>query len=178
MPASSVNSVIPPFAYPLFPHSILHYKPIVMPTLTLTGKQLLSTHFTFHELTASQTATRKGITEQFSPPPEIVENLRFLSSNLLEKLRELNGNSPLMVSSGYRCPRLNKAVGGKPNSQHLRGEAVDIDFGSKPANRDFFNKIKKSGIVFDQLLNEFDFAWVHISLKREGNRMQVLDITG
>ena len=139
---------------------------------------MLSEHFTLHELTASQTATRKGITEQFSPPPEVVESLRFLCANLLEKLRALNNNQPLMVSSGYRCPRLNKAVGGKPNSQHLRGEAVDIDFGSKPANRDFFNKIKRSGMEFDQLLNEFDFAWVLISLKKEGNRRQVLDITG
>lgn len=149
-----------------------------MATVVLTGKKQLSAHFTLHELTASQTATRKGITEQFAPPDEVVQNLRFLCENLLEKLRALNGDQSLMVSSGYRCPRLNKAVGGKPASQHLRGEAVDIDFGSKPANRDFFNKIKKSGIVFDQLLNEFDFAWIHISLKREGNRKQVLDING
>jgi zinc D-Ala-D-Ala carboxypeptidase len=149
-----------------------------MPTLALSGKKQISEHFTLHELTASQTATRKGISEQFSPPEEIIQNLRYLCENLLEKLREMNGNGPLMVSSCYRCPRLNKAVGGKPNSQHLRGEAVDIDFGSKPANRDFFNKIKKSGIVFDQLLNEFDFAWIHISLKKEGNRRQVLDING
>lgn len=148
-----------------------------MPTLTQSGKRL-SEHFTLHELTASQTATRKDIKEQFTPPEEVVANLRFLCANLLEKLRELNGSQPLMVSSGYRCERLNKAVGGKPNSQHQRGEAVDIDFGSKAANRDFFNKIKKSNIVFDQLLNEFDFAWIHISLKKEGNRKQVLNING
>ena len=148
-----------------------------MTTLAASAKRL-SNHFTLHELTASQTATRKGITEQFSPPENVVNNLRFLCTNLLEKLRELNGNQPLMVSSGYRCERLNRAVGGKPTSQHLRGEAVDIDFGSKPANRDFFNKIKKSDLEFDQLLNEFDFAWIHISLKKEGNRKQVLNING
>jgi hypothetical protein len=148
-----------------------------MSTLAVSAKRL-SAHFTLHELTSSQTATRKGITEQFSPPENVLANLRFLCTNLLERLRELNGNQPLMVSSGYRCERLNRAVGGKPTSQHLRGEAVDIDFGSKPANRDFFNKIKKSNIEFDQLLNEFDFAWIHISLKREGNRKQVLNING
>jgi len=137
----------------------------------------LSPHFTLHELTASQTATRKNIAEQFDPPQEIIENLKYLAKNLLEKLRELNGNNCLIVSSGYRCPRLNKAVGGVSNSQHLKGEAADIDFGSKSANKQFFTKIKNSDIVFDQLLNEFDYAWVHISLKREGNRRQVLNIT-
>lgn len=149
-----------------------------MTTSTLSTVKRLSKHFTLHELTASQTATRKGIKEQFTPPPEIVENLEFFCENLLEKLRELNGNTPLFISSGYRCERLNRAVGGKRTSQHLRGEAADIDFGSKPANRDFFNKIKRSNLVFDQLLNEFDFAWIHISLKKEGNRKQILDING
>jgi hypothetical protein len=149
-----------------------------MATATTTSARRLSEHFTLHELTASQTARRRGISEQFTPPPEIVESLRFLAKNLLEKLRELHGNKPLFISSGYRCPRLNRAVGGKPNSQHLRGEAVDIDFGSKAANRDFFNKVKRSNIQFDQLLNEFDFAWIHISMKRTGNRRQVLDIFG
>jgi len=72
----------------------------------------LSAHFTLHELLASQTATRKNITEQFEPPAEIIENLKFLSKNLLEKLR---------------------------------------DFGSKLVNKQFFNKIKKSDLDFDQL---------------------------
>lgn len=137
----------------------------------------LSTHFTLHELLASQTATRKNITEQFDPPGEILENLKFLCANLLEKLRVLNGNNPLFLSSGYRCLRLNKAVGGVKNSQHMRGQAADVDFGSKKANKEFFDKIRKSDLVFDQLLNEFGFSWVHISLKKEGNRQQVLDIT-
>ena len=142
----------------------------------LTSPQL-SQHFTLHELLASQTATRKGITEQFDPPPEILENLRLLSENLLEKLRVINNNQPLHISSGYRCPRLNKAIGGVKNSQHMQGQAADVDFGSKAANKSFFEKIKRSDLVFDQLLNEFDFAWVHISLKKDNNRMQVLDIT-
>jgi len=147
-----------------------------METATLPNK--LSPHFTLHELLASQTATRKKITEQFEPPQEIIDNLAYLAKNLLEKLREINGNNCLIVSSAYRCPRLNKAVGGVATSQHIRGEAADIDFGSKSANKTFFNKIKNSNLMFDQLLNEFDYSWVHISLKKEGNRKQVLNITG
>ena len=137
----------------------------------------LSPHFTLHELLASQTATMKGITEQFDPPQEILDNLKHLAVNLLEKLRVINGNKPLFLSSGYRCPRLNKAVGGVKNSQHLEGMAADVDFGSKKDNEAFFTKIKNSNIEFDQLLNEFNFSWVHISLKKEGNRRQVLNIT-
>lgn len=109
----------------------------IMATIALTEKKL-SSHFTLHELVASRTATRKNIAEQFAPPDDIISNLKFLAVNLLEKLREKNGNTPLFVSSGYRCPRLNKAVGGARNSQHLQGQAVDIDFGSKKANKDFF----------------------------------------
>ena len=126
----------------------------------------LSPHFTLHELLASQTATRKRITEQFDPPKEIIENLKHLAVNLLEKLRVINSNKPLFLSSGYRCPRLNRAVGGVSTSQHLQGMAADVDFGSRKDNKDFFTKIKNSNIEFDQLLNEFNFSWVHISLKK------------
>lgn len=145
--------------------------------MATSTERKLSTHFTLHELVASQTAKRKNIEEQFSPPEEIIGNLKFLAVNLLEKLRVLNDNKPLFINSGYRCPRLNKAVGGVSNSQHLQGQAVDIDFTSKKANKEFFNKVKASDVVFDQLLNEFDFSWVHISFKKEGNRHQVINIT-
>jgi zinc D-Ala-D-Ala carboxypeptidase len=144
--------------------------------VTLTSPKL-SSHFTLHELLASQTATRKNITEQFDPPQAIIENLKFLCVNLLEKLRILNGNNPLFLSSGYRCDRTNRAVGGAKNSQHIQGQAADVDFGSKKANKEFFDRIKNSDIPFDQLLNEFGFSWVHISINKEGNRHQVLDIT-
>jgi zinc D-Ala-D-Ala carboxypeptidase len=137
----------------------------------------LSLHFNLHELLASQTATRKNISEQFNPPPNILDNLKFLSINLLEKIRTLNGNSPLLLSSAYRCEKLNKAVGGVRTSQHVQGQAVDIDFGSKAGNAALFKKIRDSNIMFDQLLNEFDFAWVHMSLKNGANRRQVLNIT-
>lgn len=143
---------------------------------SINSDENLSPNFTLHELLASQTATRKGITEQFEPSEEIIDNLKFLCENLLEKLLTLNEDKPFFISSGYRCSRLNKAVGGVKNSQHVNGEAVDIDFNSKKANKDFYSKIKNSDILFDQLLNEYEFSWVHVSLKKEGNRQQALDI--
>lgn len=150
---------------------------MIMATATTSNDRKLSPHFTLHELLASQTATRKNIAEQFSPPDTIVDNLKFLAISLLEKLRVLNDNAPLFISSGYRCQRLNKAVGGVRNSQHLEGQAADIDFGSRKENKSFFNKIKNSNLTYDQLINEFNFSWVHISLKKEENRMQILNIT-
>lgn len=134
----------------------------------------LSPNFTLAEMLASQTATRKGITEQFNPPASVVANLKFVANNLLEPVRAKIG--PLKISSGYRSPLTNKAVGGAKNSQHLTGEAVDIDLGSIAANKQLFDFIRKSGLEFDQLINEYNFSWVHVSLKREGNRKQVLAI--
>ena len=137
----------------------------------------LSQHFSLHEMLASQTATRTGITEQFSPGADIIESLKYLCNNLLEEVRVLNNNQPIHISSGYRCPRLNSTVGGASNSQHMLGQAADIDFGSVAANQAFFEKIKNSVLVFDQLLNEYNFAWVHVSIKQNNNRKQVINIT-
>lgn len=134
----------------------------------------LSPNFTLAEMLASQTATRKGITEQFNPPAAVIANLKFVANNLLEPVRAKIG--PLKISSGYRSPLTNKSVGGAKNSQHLTGEAVDIDLGSIAANKQLFDFIRKSGLEFDQLINEYNFSWVHVSLKREGNRKQVLVI--
>lgn len=144
---------------------------------SMSIEQNLSPHFTLYELVASQVASRKNISEQFEPSEEIIDNLKVLANDLLEKLRTLNGNSPLFLNSGYRCLRLNKAVGGVKSSQHLLGQAVDIDFGSKLANKDFFNKVKTSTLQFDQLLNEYDYSWVHISMKRIGNRRDIRNIS-
>lgn len=63
--------------------------------------------------------------------------LEYLSSNLLEKLRVLNNNNCLIVSSGYRCTRLNKAIGGVSSSQHQKGEAAAINFVSIASNKEF-----------------------------------------
>jgi zinc D-Ala-D-Ala carboxypeptidase len=139
----------------------------------------LSPHFSLFEMLASQTATRKGITEQFEPSADVIENLKFLCNNLLEKIRTLNGNKPIHINSGYRCPKLNTSIGGAKNSQHVFGQAADIDFGSKEANEAFFNLIKGSNTLFDQLINEYNYSWVHVSIRKNEseNRKQVISIS-
>ena len=83
----------------------------------------LSPHFTLEEMTASDTARKLGICNK--APSGIVKNLGYLANNLLEPLRSLLGK-PILITSGYRCEELNKAVGGSATSQHRYGQAVDI----------------------------------------------------
>ena len=83
----------------------------------------LSEHFDLNEFTRSATADRLHIDN--SIPEEFIPNLKNLCQQVLEPLREHFG-IPVIISSGYRCPALNRAVGGVPNSQHLKGEAADI----------------------------------------------------
>ena len=80
-------------------------------------------------------------------------------------MREWYGK-PIIVNSGYRCEALNKAIGGAKSSQHMLGEAADITVGSKEENEKLFDYIKDN-LEFDQLINESDFSWVHVSY-REG----------
>ena len=80
-------------------------------------------YFTLKELTRSTTATAKGIDN--TPTPEVEKNLTLLVENVLDPLREIYGK-PITVNSGYRCPELNKAVGGSKTSDHVKGFAADI----------------------------------------------------
>ena len=80
-------------------------------------------HFTIEELYASETAKRLGIDNK--PSVQKMINLVYLAANVLEPLRVAMGE-PVKISSGYRCEKLNKAVGGVYNSQHLKGQAADI----------------------------------------------------
>lgn len=125
----------------------------------------LSEHFTLEEMTLSQTATRKGLDN--TPPPEESKNLKALCVKLLEPIRALAGN-PVVVSSGYRSPAVNKAIGGAKNSQHVRGEAADI---TCPAlgQKKLFDLIRKSGLPFDQVIDEFE-QWVHVSYRRDARK--------
>lgn len=138
----------------------------------------LSENFTLEEMIRSSTASRRGYKEQFAPGPEIIANLKDLCVNVLQPLR-LYIKKPVFVSSGFRCERLNKAVGGVKNSQHLTGEAADLQAVGDMENRELFEAIKKSGIPFDQLLWEFgdhnNPDWVHVSFSKN-NRGQVLYI--
>ena len=131
-------------------------------------------YFTLNELTASSTAKRKGIDN--TPDATVKANLTALVANILDPLREAYGK-PIVVSSGYRSPKLNRAVGGAAKSQHVTGQAADIHtLSDTPAdNKKLFDLILKLKLPFDQLINEYNFNWVHVSYSPR-NRRQVLKI--
>lgn len=126
----------------------------------------LSEHFDLDEFTRSATADRLHIDNSLNPSDptgqSIINNLRNLCQQVLEPLREHFG-IPIMVSSGYRCPELNQAVGGVPNSQHLTGEAADIVL---PKLADVFYWLIDN-TPFDQLGFESrgTTKWIHVSCK-------------
>ena len=117
-------------------------------------------HFTIHELTRSATADRKGIDN--TPSKQVIENLTALVDNVLDPLREA-WRRPIHVNSGYRCPELNRAVGGAPGSQHMKGEAADITAGSQALNQKLYILLRNLDLPVDQAINEHDFKWIHVS---------------
>jgi len=131
-------------------------------------------YFNYYELTASSTAKRKGIDN--TPDATVRANLTALVANILDPLREAYGK-PIVVSSGYRSPKLNRAVGGAAKSQHVTGQAADIHtLSDTPAdNKKLFDLIQSLKLPFDQLINEYNFNWVHVSYSPR-NRRQVLKI--
>lgn len=133
----------------------------------------LSKNFALSEITHSNTAKRLGIENE--PTEKHLQNMQHLVDNLLQPLRDAVG--PIRVSSGYRNPSLNRAIGGSSSSQHCKGQALDLQFWSKGKmdNKIIYDWILQSGLEFDQMINEFDFAWIHISLKAKDNRKQVLE---
>ena len=130
-------------------------------------------YFTIKELSKSSTAEKLGIDN--TPTPEIRAKLNTLIS-ALDKIREQYGK-PIIVTSGYRCPELNKAVGGVKSSQHVKGEAADLVGRNDNETRKIFETAKALG-NFDQLLyekNSKGSIWVHISYKASGNRTMCID---
>lgn len=117
-------------------------------------------YFTIKELCASAIAADRNIDN--TPPAEAVRCMESLIADLLDPLREMWG-APVTVNSGYRCAALNRLVGGAEGSQHTRGQAADITVGSRKANRKLFELICRSGLPFDQLIDESGYAWIHIS---------------
>lgn len=136
----------------------------------------LTEHFSLWEFLRSDKAEELGLMEQqLDVSDEIIDNIKALCVNVLEPLRLAVGT--VIVKSGYRCPALNEAVGGSKSSQHLIGEAADIVHPMAGGNRLMFNWLR-ANVVYDQLINEYNYTWVHVSFKRIGkNRMQVLRIT-
>lgn len=130
-------------------------------------------YFSFQEMERSDTAVRYAIDNTI--PESLKNNVARLVDNVLDPLREAWGR-PLAVSSGYRCPALNKAVGGSATSHHLRGMAADITTGNNADNRRLFQLIINLKLPFTQLIDERDFSWVHVSYDPENVKRQVLKL--
>lgn len=132
----------------------------------------ISEHISLAEATISPTALRLGIDNK--PNNEQLNNMEKVAEFCFEPLRKWYGK-PIKINSFFRNAILNKAVGGAINSQHSTGEAIDISAGSKEENKKIFDWCKKN-LYFDQLINEYDYSWVHISYKLTDNRNMVLVI--
>lgn len=135
----------------------------------------ISKNFTLDELTASATAKQMRIIN--APGVDEVCNLCALVHNVLQPLRDAMGES-IKIGSGYRCPQLNKAVGGVSNSQHMKGEAADLCIdGDLKKGRKWMTWIMEH-CDFDQIIMEHNAKgtyWVHVSFRSDGkNRRQVI----
>lgn len=134
--------------------------------------KMLSPHFALDEFLVSQEAVRRGIDN--SPDATVRANLVRLAGTL-EQVRAALGDVPIVISSGYRCPALNKAIGGAANSAHILGLAVDFTAPSYGTVLATARAIKQSGIAFDQLIYEYG-RWVHLGLSVGTPRQQLLSI--
>lgn len=127
----------------------------------------LSEHFTLEELVKTNTGLKN------EPTPTAKVSLIMLVQNVLEPAR-LSYGEPIKVTSGFRSPSVNKAIGGATSSQHCKGEAADLFCDD---NAKLFEIIKNE-FVFDQLIweggNNIQPSWVHVSYKTQGNRSEVL----
>jgi zinc D-Ala-D-Ala carboxypeptidase len=134
----------------------------------------LSKNFLLSEITHSNTAKRLGITN--APKKEHLSNIQALIRKVVQPMRDALG--PIRISSGYRSPELNRAIGGSIKSQHCKGEALDLQFwkSGKMNNKAIYDWVIANDIEFDQMINEFDFSWIHISFKEDSNnRRQILE---
>lgn len=134
----------------------------------------ISKHITLDEATKSPTAIRNGIDNV--PSIEVTKNMILVATKCFEPLREWHC-APIRINSFYRCEELNKLVKGSATSQHVTGQAIDMDAGDD--NKKIFDWCKEN-LEFDQLIWEYGTElnpdWVHISYKKEGNRKQILYI--
>ena len=131
-------------------------------------------YFTLNELIKSDAAKRSKINN--TPNKQEENNLIALVENILDPLREAYGK-PIIVTSGFRCERLNKLVNGSKTSQHRTGQAADIRTveDTVEENKKLFDLIQELNLPFDQLIDEYNFDWVHVSYSPR-NRKQILHI--
>ena len=132
-------------------------------------------HFKFIEMVRSSKADEFNI-DNWPKDADIMDNIIF-TMECLDQIREEYG-LPLSVSSGYRCKELNNKLNGSKTSQHMKGQAADINLGSVEKNRAFFNwcNDNKDTLEFDQIIDEYNYQWIHYSVKKDGNRKQIFHI--
>lgn len=133
----------------------------------------LTKNFNLYEFTNSNVSKRLGIDN--TPHPKHIESLQLLCANVLQPLRDTIG--AIRITSGYRSKNLNDAIGGSWRSQHLSGEACDCQYhiNGVMSNRTIIETIIKLNLPFDQLINEYNYSWVHISHRQTKNRQQLLE---
>ncbi len=148
----------------------------------------LSKSFLLSEFLVSGVARRNGL--KLNPPKKDITSLMILCQRLLQPLRD-KIRGPIRINSGWRSIELNKLLGGsyrekknddgsitKIYSQHCRGEAADIKYVDKNGRMDnklLYDTIIDSGLEFDQMINEFNYSWIHISYSKDNNRNQILE---
>jgi hypothetical protein len=135
---------------------------------------ILSKNFSLNEFTKSVSAIRNGV--ENSPSPEHIRNIQLLVKYVLQPLRQAIG-LPIKITSGYRSDALNKLIGGSKRSQHCKGQAADIQFKIDGImdNKIIWDKVIELGLPFDQMINEFEYSWIHISYNEEHNRNSLLE---
>lgn len=147
----------------------------------------LSKNFVLNEFLQSSLARRHGL--KMNPSKEHVQNIQLLVTNILQPLRTHIGS--IRINSGWRSAELNRIIGGAykwthnekgekiyvPTSQHCKGQASDIKFVKNGImkNKIIFDAVLKLDLDFDQMINEFDYSWIHISFNKNGNRRQILE---
>ena len=134
----------------------------------------LSPHFTLAEMTVSDVAARRGLPNM--PPDDILPALTRTAQGL-EAVRAVLGK-PIIVTSGYRSPAVNRLVGGQPSSQHMKGEAADFICPGYGSPAEIVAALVKSAVQYDQCILEFG-RWVHISFAPAFRRMAlIIDANG
>lgn len=137
---------------------------------------MISKHITLQEATHSDTAVRNAINN--TPDAATIERMKLVAEKCFEPLRAWYGK-PIRINSFYRSQILNVKVGGSSNSQHCKGEAIDLSAGSRTENKKLYDWCKDN-LEFDQLIYEYGDDsgpdWVHVSYKAKGNRKQTLRI--
>lgn len=136
----------------------------------------MTPHFSYDELIASQIASRRGIDN--TPDEKQLVNLQFLAEELEDVRRTLGG--AIYISSGFRCLLLNRSLGSKDSSSHIKGLAIDFTCPSFGSPHDIVGRLINSDIPFDQCIEEYS-KWVHLGFttnKKPRRQALVIDKDG